>query len=275
MRKISTNHHLIDLCEYLLPLRRQLMEHEVYRSIETLDDLRIFMGHHVFAVWDFMSLLKALQRQLTCVGNPWIPRGDPLSRRLINEIVLAEESDEVGPGEYTSHFEMYRLAMIQSGADISCLDEFMNRLQLGEDVILALDRACVPMAARKFVTATFVVINSGSLHRVAGAFTFGREGVIPNMFRILVSNLKERFSGRLNLLENYLVRHIDLDENYHCPMTYRLLELLCGDDENRWREVKETAGDVLKDRIALWDDVAETIRLIRNNQAQNKMKASA
>ena len=86
--------------ESLRPLRQQVVEHPVYRHIETLADVRLLMEHHVFAVWDFMSLLKALQRHLTCVTVPWVPQGDRHSRRLINEIVLAEESDEECGGGY-------------------------------------------------------------------------------------------------------------------------------------------------------------------------------
>ena len=101
------------LQQSLRPLRDQLFNHEVYRSIKTPDDLRTFMEHHVFAVWDFMSLLKALQRHLTGVTIPWLPQGDRNARRLINEIVLDEESDEDGEGGYISHFELYRAAMVQ------------------------------------------------------------------------------------------------------------------------------------------------------------------
>ena len=122
------------LRESLRPLRAQVVQHKVYGAIETLEDLRIFMEHHVFAVWDFMSLLKALQRDLTCVEIPWVPQGHRLSRRLINEIVLEEESDEETGGGYISHFELYRAAMEQCGADISRVDSFLEALRRGNDM---------------------------------------------------------------------------------------------------------------------------------------------
>jgi hypothetical protein len=74
-------------------LFERLLSHHLYQHICDERSLRLFMRAHVFAVWDFQSLIKALQRMLTCVEIPWLPSGDPLARRLINEIVLDEESD--------------------------------------------------------------------------------------------------------------------------------------------------------------------------------------
>ena len=83
--------------------REKVLSHRVYQTLDSIDDVAIFMQSHVFAVWDFMSLLKVLQQRLTCVNVPWVPSGPTESRRLINEIVLVEESDELGDG-YISHF---------------------------------------------------------------------------------------------------------------------------------------------------------------------------
>ena len=107
-RYAAPNHpSLKDLLAHVQPLRERLLAHPIYQRIQRLEDLRVFLEHHVFAVWDFMSLLKWLQRELTCVAVPWVPTGDPLIRRLINEIVLEEESGESETGDCTSHFELY------------------------------------------------------------------------------------------------------------------------------------------------------------------------
>lgn len=255
------------LQESLYPLRKQLIEHPVYSRIGTLEELQIFMEHHVFAVWDFMSLLKALQRDLTCVTVPWIPQGGQLSRRFINEIVLAEESDEDSGGRYTSHFELYRAAMKQCQADTSIIDRFIELIRQGETVFAALEKASVPQAAQDFVITTWSIVESGSTHSIAAAFTLGREELIPDMFRSLVAELQNQFSGQLNLFSNYLERHIELDEEHHTPMAFQMLAELCGNDSRKWREVEETAHIALKARIALWDGVVEQMAIARCNRA--------
>src|SRR5689334_17205078 len=86
--------------------RSAVTGHEMYSRLASREAIVTFMEHHVYAVWDFMSLLKSLQRNLTCVDVPWVPTGPTASRRLINDIVLVEESDELAGG-FISHFELY------------------------------------------------------------------------------------------------------------------------------------------------------------------------
>ncbi len=249
--------------ESLRPLRQQVVEHPVYRHIETLADVRLLMEHHVFAVWDFMSLLKALQRHLTCVTVPWVPQGDRHSRRLINEIVLAEESDEECGGGYSSHFELYHAAMDQCGANTSSIDGFLDRVRGGEGVADALDTTAVPQAAQTFVGTTWRIVVSGEAHAIAAAFTLGREEVIPDMFRALVTDLQKRFPAELTLLHAYLERHIHMDEARHTPMALHMLAGLCNDDPRKWREAEEAARVALNARIALWDGVVEQITIAK------------
>ena len=247
------------LQQSLRPLRAQLFEHAVYRSIRTPDNLRTFMEHHVFAVWDFMSLLKALQGRLTGVTVPWSPQGARNARRLINEIVLEEESDEDGEGGYISHFELYRDAMAQCGANISTIDVFMGRLNQGQPVLDALATTGVPKAAQDFVRTTWGIIESGSTHSIAAAFTLGREDLIPNMFRALVVDLDKSFPRQWHRLRYYLDRHIQLDEEHHAPMALQMLSSVCGHNEESWREAEQAARSALNARIALWDDVLEEL----------------
>ncbi|MHC5538945.1 DUF3050 domain-containing protein, partial [Singulisphaera rosea] len=106
----------------IAPLRDALLAHPVYAGIDDIDGLRRFMEHHVFAVWDFMSLLKALQRRVCCVDVPWTPPANPAACRLVNQIVLGEESDEDEEGRPSGHFELYRRAMQLCGAETGPID---------------------------------------------------------------------------------------------------------------------------------------------------------
>jgi len=95
-------------------LKERLTTHPIYEAVETLQDLRRFMEHHIYAVWDFMSLLKALQAAVAPAQTPWMPSPRPELRRFINEIVLGEECDEydvAGTRRFISHFELYLLSM--------------------------------------------------------------------------------------------------------------------------------------------------------------------
>ncbi|GAA4496927.1 DUF3050 domain-containing protein [Hymenobacter ginsengisoli] len=248
-----------ELQAQLQPARQRMVDHAVYRRIETLADLRVFMEHHVYAVWDFMSLLKALQRELTCVEVPWVPKGSPATRRLINDIVLEEETDLDPEGQPTSHFELYLRAMAEAGADTAPAKRLLAALAEGASVPAALAAAQAPASVQAFVKHTFSVIASGRPHAVAAAFTFGREDVIPDMFRSLIADLGQRFPGQLDTFTYYLNRHIELDEDHHAPLAHQMVRDLCGTDPARWREAAEVAQQGMAARVALWDGIAAAL----------------
>jgi hypothetical protein len=249
------------LLRQLEPFRAQLANHQIYASLQTIEDIRTFMEHHVFAVWGFMSLLKSLQRQLSCVDVPWRPRGSPRVRRLINEIVLGEESDDVDGT--LAHFELYHAAMTAAGANTGPIDAFLRALGDGSSVEAALANCAVPAGSRAFVTKTFEFIKSGEPHIIAAAFTFGREELIPDMFRKLVDSLAQRQTDALRLFVLYLDRHIELDEDHHGPMAAEMLAELCGDEEQRWNEATEAAVLALSARLTLWSTVMSEVTLAR------------
>jgi hypothetical protein len=243
----------------LQPARQRMVDHVVYRRLETLADLRVFMEHHVYAVWDFMSLLKALQRELTCVELPWVPKGNPATRRLINDIVLEEETDLDPEGQPTSHFELYLRAMREAGADTAPAERLLAALAQGASVPAALAAAQAPASVQEFVKHTFSVIASGQVHAIAAAFTFGREDVIPDMFRSLIADLGQRFPGQLDTFTYYLNRHIELDEDHHAPLAHQMVRDLCGADAARWQEATEVAQQGMAARVALWDGIAAAL----------------
>jgi hypothetical protein len=243
-----------DLEARLAPLQDELKHHPLYGRIRTLEDLRVFMESHVFAVWDFMSLLKALQRELTGVRLPWTPTPNPAVRRFINAIVLDEESDEY-EGHTASHFELYVEAMQECRAGTGPIHRLLQELAQGSDVETAMQSSGAPAVARAFVASTFSVIAEARPHAIASAFTFGREDIIPDMFRELVRDLDHQLSGRLKKFVWYLERHIELDGDDHGPLALRMIEDLCGDNPGHWSEAAAAAETALKARIALWDGI--------------------
>jgi pyrroloquinoline quinone (PQQ) biosynthesis protein C len=248
-----------ELLAALRPQRDRLLRHGVYAKVQDLGDLAVFMEHHVFAVWDFMSLLKALQRGLTCTDLPWVPRGGVRARRWINELVLGEESDEVSAGEYASHFELYREAMHDVGARTESIDALVALAGNGEPLRHALVHAQAPLPARAFVQATFSFVESDSLPAIAAAFTLGREDVIPEMFRELVAALTRGMPGRCERFQLYLERHIELDGGAHGRLARELLMEVCGSEPERWHESQEAGKRAIQARIALWDGVQAAI----------------
>ena len=194
------------------PARVALAGHGIYAALRTPAHLRTFLEHHVFAVWDFMSLVKTLQLALTCTRVPWVPRGDPQLRRFVHEIVLGEESDIDARGEVSSHFEVYVRAMRSCGADTGPITRFVKAVSAGALVDQALDDAGAPPAAARFVRHTFSVLAVGAVHEVAASFTFAREDVIPVMFRQFVDDLRARFPGGYDDLAWYLDRHVAVAE---------------------------------------------------------------
>ncbi len=236
-------------------LRRQLRDHALYASLRGPRALCRFLQHHVFCVWDFMSLLKALQRQLTGVEVPWLPAPDPVACRLINEIVLGEESDDDGAGGHLSHFELYLAAMRDVGADTLPMQRFLSVLRAGRPLADALTAAEAPGVVADFVRQTLDLARSAPLHRLAAAFALGREDVIPTMFVRLLEGLAATEPGRYARLLYYLQRHIDLDGDSHGPAALRLVERACGDDPVRRREALDTAAACLEARVRLWDAI--------------------
>jgi pyrroloquinoline quinone (PQQ) biosynthesis protein C len=221
--------------------------------------MRQFMEQHVFAVWDFQCLLKALQRRFTCTTTPWLPTPDREARRLVNEIVLDEESDELPEGGHASHFELYVESMEAAGADTRPVERMLAALGDGATVSEALAAAGVAPAVANFVRTTFAIIDSDSTPAIAAAFTYGREDVIPDMFRHLVTALAEQDPAAWGRFRFYLERHIAHDDAKHAPICRRIVASLCGDDEARWAAASRTARQCLEARIALWDAIADSL----------------
>jgi hypothetical protein len=250
-------HPGIDRLEALIAdARNEVVSHPIYARLDNLPAIQTFLEHHVFAVWDFMSLLKSLQRNLTCVEVPWIPTGPTGSRRLINDIVLVEESDELRGG-FISHFELYLLGMREAGADTTVIDTFISLLRDKTPVPAAMTTAGVPEASAEFVGLTWHLIDTAPIHCQAAAFAFGREDLIPDMFQQVVKVNEQ--GGQLDTFVDYLERHIEVDGEFHTPMAMQMVTDLCGDDEAKWSECAETINLALAARAKLWSGILAKI----------------
>lgn len=246
--------------ENIASTQEKLVNHKIYNRIESIEDLKLFMENHIYAVWDFMSLLKGLQINLTSTNNPWTPVDNTEAARFINEIVLEEETDEIKGGIAISHFELYLESMKEIGADTSQINNFISEIRESSDYRETINGFNIHTDIKSFLNFTFDIIESGEAHKIASAFTFGRENVIPDMFIGLVKGLNEKNSDIANKFVYYLERHIELDGEDHGPIALKMIENLCGDDEKKWDEVTKIAKESIQMRIKLWNHICKEIK---------------
>ena len=239
--------------------RKELLNHPLYGRLNSEEAIAKFMETHVFAVWDFMSLVKALQIDLTSVTLPWTPTKDNTSRRLINEIVLGEESDIDQEENPTSHYELYLEAMETIGAKTDRVKNFVSNVVECNDYKLAVSKSDIPSGAIDFMNFTFDVIDTKKTHIIASVFTFGREDLIPDMFINIVKSLNNKPGSKTNDLLYYLERHIEMDGDEHGPMALKMISGLCGEDKEKWNDAIEFSNLALKQRIKLWDYINSEI----------------
>ncbi|THH41788.1 DUF3050 domain-containing protein [Neolewinella litorea] len=242
----------------IAPLHHRLTTHRIYDLLRDVDDIRIFMEQHVYAVWDFMSLLKALQNELTCTTLPWKPSPNPRTARFINEIVLGEETDVDRHGVPVSHYELYLEAMEEIGADTSPIRGLLSRIDSLASARTVLREAGLGKGVTSFVDYTFELIAGGEAHQIAAAFTFGRESIIPELF-IEILNGSPEDKSRFPRLVYYLERHIEVDGDEHGPLSEAMVAELCGQDVTKWAEAQSVAQEALRRRIGLWDAIAESL----------------
>lgn len=244
---------------HIAAVRQQIVDHSLYTELQSLEDVRSFMEYHVFAVWDFMSLLKSLQQQLTCTTTPWVPKGSASTRYLINEIVTGEESDVDEAGNRVSHFELYLQAMQQAGASTDAMAALLTLLSKGTSIEAALEQANIPAAAKAFLKYTFHLIATAPVHVQAAVFTFGREDLIPDMFISLVRDLDAQFPGQVSIFKYYLERHIEVDGDHHSHLGMEMVQELCGNDAGKWEAAATASREALEARLSLWDGILAEI----------------
>ena len=240
------------------PTRIKLYNHPLYKSITEVSHLKYFMSSHIYAVWDFMSIVKGLQRQFTSINLPWTPSENPEICRLINEIVLDEESDLDLNGNPFSHFSMYLNAMIEFDVDTLKIEKFICKVN-ESNLDLALKEEQLPDGVHEFVSSTFDVINENDIIKLASMFTFGRENIIPDMFINIVEELEKSSTSKLSQFIFYLKRHIELDAGKHQDICFLMLSKVCKNNSANWEVATSAANEALKARLKFWDSIFSNI----------------
>ncbi|WP_447640490.1 MULTISPECIES: DUF3050 domain-containing protein [Chitinophagaceae] len=254
------NHERLDtLIRALQPIRQQLLVHPLYSNVQSFENLQTFTQHHVYAVWDFMTLLKALQIRLTCVSLPWQPVGNADTRYFINEIVTGEESDVDEKGERCSHYELYLQAMKQLGVDSTAIDQFVERVTL-ENYQTFIKEYGLPESVQDFLQYTFETALHAPDHVLAAVFTFGREDLIPDMFIQIVRKLSVTYPEKLSIFKYYLERHIEVDGDEHSILGKKMVQVLCGNDDQKWIDATQASIKGLEMRHRLWDGVLNALQ---------------
>ena len=250
------------LTKRLTPVIDEIIHHDLYHDISSIADLQLFMGEHVFAVWDFMCLLKELHRLIVSTSAPWFPPKDALSANLISSILVEEEGDLAEDGSYASHFDIYLLAMEKIGADTIPIKRLLLALGNGKSIEDAIDLVPLRPGTKQFVLTTFSFFKR-SIHELAAAFVYGREGVTACMFEPLLQQLEaqlDRGETQYSTLVYYFKRHIDLDSNAHFPKALKMLENFIGDDNKKLKEAEQAAFCALNARISFLSDIHACIQ---------------
>ena len=251
--------------------REKLLNHKLYTEIKSIEDLQIFTSNHIFAVWDFMSLLKALQNNLTSTKVPWTPNKNSETAYLINEIVLAEETDISQDGKRKSHYELYLDAMIDIGVKVENIEKNIMLLSSSDSIENSIEKLDIHPKIKEFLKFTFSIIDEGKPHKIAAIFTFGRENLIPNMFNEILHEFQNNFTEKdISKLIYYFERHIELDEDEHGPMALQMVNELAENDPLKWEEIRDISIVALEKRIGLWDAIYDNVMKKNNSWSETR-----
>jgi hypothetical protein len=223
------------------------------------------MEFHVFAVWDFMCILKKLQNSFTCTSSLWIPPTDSQLAYFINSIVVGEESDDLiicGSQNFLSHFDLYIESMKDIDANTLPINNLINQIKNGaswKDAIRN-TRNSYPFISNntfEFVEHTLNTVDNATIFEIASCFLFGREDSIPKMFENLLANFQNKKLPVPNLI-TYLNRHIHVDGECHGPMAASMLSKMCINEEIE-KIIVDAGRKAIEMRLHLWDGILEKI----------------
>ena len=239
-------------------LKHKITTHPLFANKLEPKHMCKFMESHIFAVWGFMSILKSLQKIITPSNLPWIPNKNTKNGlvNFVNEIILSEESDYIEGIGFISHFEIYLLAMKNMGAKTDQLDKLTSRIMDNGYNKKFIDDVDASAEVKSFLKYDLEVSMNGTLPEIIGAFTLGREKVIPNMFSYILPAIEETSASKY--LITYLERHIDIDGDRHGPLSMKLLNASC--DKEQLSPAYASAIKSLELRLLVWDRIYEDIK---------------
>ena len=111
---------------------------------------------------------------------------------------------------------------------------------------------------------------------VLAAFLYGREDIIPEMFRRLLNTLygAQHNDDRLRHFIYYIDRHIELDGDSHGPKGRELLENLVSNSPDRGERALRAACSSINARIGLWNGTLSKLRGSRGVESSVEMQAA-
>jgi hypothetical protein len=124
-----------------------------------------------------------------------------------------------------------------------------------EEFLLAIPSFNLPKSINDFLTFTFSSILNGEIEEIAAIFTFGREDLIPEMFQLILNQLRIQSPDKIKTLTYYLERHIEIDGDHHSQLAISMVSQLCKDDSKAWARATQAAINSLQARIRLWDGI--------------------
>jgi radical SAM protein with 4Fe4S-binding SPASM domain len=223
--------------------REAVVSHGVYAAASSPAVLRAFMESHVFAVWDFLALLRRLRGEIS----------QPASSGYLEEVLRAEESDLWEDGRSASHLDRYLEAMEEVGADTALFRAFQSRLAAGDAPDVALEAVGAPWPVRHFVSDTLSWASNGDLAEVAAVYLYSREDVLPEIYQRLLTVCEGQ--GEASRLVEYLERHLARYGEDTASQAKHIMDQITGQDPKVWDRAALAAERALLARKALWDGI--------------------
>ncbi|SFN64657.1 DUF3050 domain-containing protein [Salegentibacter flavus] len=230
---------------------KHFSNHPIHHHINTKRQLQRYLEHQVFAVWANMSLLNYLKEEFTKTTNPWLPIGDPELRFLINKTILQEETAKNYFGAHQSEFEIYLDAMAATGANTENITNFLRHVSHGTDIFLIIAASKLPLCIKQFIKTVFDIISEDKPHKIAAAFVYSKEGMGDPILIKTISKIEEVEKADLKLFKYYLRLQAEKDSD----PSFKILEMLCGEDMDKWRDTEIIAEIILRNQRTLMEGI--------------------